>query len=436
MVLTFGSMFAGVGGFDLGFERAGMRGLWQVEIEADCRSVLARHFPKARRFDDVTNVEVSQLEPVDVVCFGFPCQDLSVAGERAGLGGERSGLWFEALRIVAGLEPRWVVVENVPGLLSSWSPVEPPPDAVEGGEWEVEEVSDFETVLAGLTEIGYRVAWRVFDAQFDGVAQRRRRVFLVGSLGDGSCAEILFERESVPWNPPTRGEARPGVAADAQGGIGGDGEPYTFDWQAGSSGDTSFRGKARSWLEDKPGRTRSLTANRTLAVCNSIDTFAGGPDDNAAQSGHIVAANNFGERDVETSLSTSNERMDGDTETFVVAPCLRSNQHNNSDPAMEAQMLVGWHENKSGQLTPTDTAKALRSGASHSYQGVGVRRLTPRECERLQGFPDDFTAWGVNEKGERVSMSDSARYRQLGNAVCVNVAKWIGDRIVKVTGNA
>lgn len=183
-MITFGSLFSGVGGFDLGFEQAGMKCAWQVEIDKDCQSVLRKHWSETELFDDVRTVGKHNLKPVDVICGGFPCQDVSIAGKRAGLAGERSGLWSEFARIIDELEPKWVVIENVPGLLSS------------------NRGRDFATVIRWLAERGYGVAWRILDSQYFGVAQRRRRVFIVGSFGNGSASEILFEREGVRWNTP------------------------------------------------------------------------------------------------------------------------------------------------------------------------------------------------------------------------------------------
>src|SRR5690625_1118978 len=117
--MTFGSLFAGIGGFDLGLEQSGMDCKWQVEIEPFPRRVLERHWPGLHRPEDVRDVGGNNLESVDLICGGFPCQDLSVAGRRAGLAGERSGLFFEFMRIVDELAPCWVLIENVPGLLSS-----------------------------------------------------------------------------------------------------------------------------------------------------------------------------------------------------------------------------------------------------------------------------------------------------------------------------
>ncbi len=193
---TFGSLFAGIGGFDEGLRRAGWQEAWQVEIDGACARVLENHFPGVERHQDVAQVGAHNLQPVDLVCGGFPCQDLSVAGRRKGLAGERSGLWFEFHRILAEIAPRWVLIENVPGLLSS-----------NGG-------GDMAVVLSGLGELGYGWAYRVLDAQFFGVAQRRRRVFIVGCLGNPvGAVQVLFEPESCAGNPPPSRETQEGASS-------------------------------------------------------------------------------------------------------------------------------------------------------------------------------------------------------------------------------
>jgi site-specific DNA-cytosine methylase len=159
--LTHGSLFTGIGGFDAGFEAAGIRSVWQVEIDQACRGVLARHFPDTQRFADVREVGAHNLPPVDIITFGAPCQDVSIAGKRAGLKGERSGLFFEAIRICRELQPAIAIYENVPGILS----------ASEG--------KDIQIVIDSLTQIGYTMDVDILDAQEFGVAQRRRRVFFV-----------------------------------------------------------------------------------------------------------------------------------------------------------------------------------------------------------------------------------------------------------------
>jgi DNA (cytosine-5)-methyltransferase 1 len=227
-----------------------MRTVWQCEKDEYRRRVLGRHWPDIERWDDVrevarhssvvdpfggrdSTVPVAGGErsygPIHLLCGGFPCQDLSVAGRRKGLEGDRSGLFYEYARIADELRPRWLLVENVPGLLSS----------ADG--------RDFAIVLRTLADIGYGLAWRVLDARFFGVPQRRRRVFIVGHLG---------------------GDPGPAVLAVGAGGEG--------DLEAGRC----------SW-QDAPVRARG-GANGSVVV-SALDRQAGGPDDNSAQAGHLTS---------------------------------------------------------------------------------------------------------------------------------------------------
>jgi len=186
-MITGVSLFAGVGGFEIAMKNHNVKVVASVEIDKNCQSVLARHFPESKIFSDVTQVKGSDLieagfEPSrGIITGGFPCQDLSVAGKRAGLAGERSGLFWEIARLVEETQTEWFVLENVPGLLSS-----------NGGK-------DFGIVLGEMAQLGYSVGWRILDAQYFGVPQRRRRVFIVGSRsGDAErIGKVLFERNSV-----------------------------------------------------------------------------------------------------------------------------------------------------------------------------------------------------------------------------------------------
>lgn len=180
-------LFAGIGGFSAGFHQHGVKTVAAVEIDPAARRVFNRHFPDAALFDDVTKVGGDDLRSVGfipergILTGGWPCQDISLAGQRSGLDGERSGLFSEVVRLLTELQPRWFVLENVPNLLS-----------INGGR-------DMGTVVGALAECGYGLSWRVCDASGFGVPQRRRRIFFVGYFGDGGecSAQVLFEPEGV-----------------------------------------------------------------------------------------------------------------------------------------------------------------------------------------------------------------------------------------------
>ena len=213
--MRFGSLFAGVGGFDIGLENAGWECAWQVEWDPHCQQTLAHHWPNVPRWGDVSDVNGAELPPVDVITFGSPCQDLSVAGKRAGLiEGGRSNLFFQATRIIRemkektnGQYPRIAIWENVPGALSSNS----------GG--------DFEAVLGEMADLGsYHLEWSVLDAQFFGVPQRRRRVFVIAvldpTIAERSGGQILVVGQSRRRNTSTRKPQRKNPTADAATSLG------------------------------------------------------------------------------------------------------------------------------------------------------------------------------------------------------------------------
>jgi len=361
------SLFAGIGGFDLGFERAGFEIVAHVEKDANCRKLLAAKWPDAVALDDVRTAGRHNLPACDVATFGFPCQDLSVAGKRAGLKGGRSGLFYEATRIIREMQPAWALFENVPGLLSS-----------DGGR-------DFGAVLAEMGDCGYCGAWAVLDAQWHGVAQRRRRVFgLFTRLDSGAerCAEILSIESRLQGHPAPRREA-------------GEGATYSVAPCLAASG----RGTERA------GETRGQDCVIPAVAGYLQERDAKGADSDT-KPGHLVP--------VAFQTTARPEASEG------VAYALRHDSPSGGGQPQAVAVLVAQVQWASGGgKVHNPTAQALRSGAEHNYQfaqvGMQVRRLTPTECERLQGFPDGWTA----------GFSDSTRYRMLGNAVCVNVAEWI-----------
>lgn len=380
--MKVGSLFSGIGGFGLGL---GMPVAWQVEKDSQCLRVLAHHWPTVERINDVRKAGCHNLKPVDLICGGFPCQDLSVAGKRAGLDGERSGLWFGFLRIIGELRPCWVLIENVPGLLSS------------------HKGSDFLTILQGLAQLGYYAAWRVLDSQYFGVPQRRRRVFIVASLGNGRCAEVLFEPTCLCGNPPPSREARESLTQNTASSL------------------SAWGGKQRSHNE-RSSHGWSQERQPCLSGGQDHNLVAFGGNNTAHPINTATACNAHG----------GTGRHDFESETFVVTPPLTGNPYGDHE-SREGLLTVAFAErtrpNGRNIETQTELAYAVDNpasgGSAHcrniSYAG-GVRRLTPTECLRLQGFPNNWLDIDP-------PLSDSAKYRMVGNAVTVSVIQWIAQRL-------
>ena len=329
--MRVGSLFSGIGGFDIAAERVGFDVAWQSEVDRYASRVLDYHYGDINR-GDIHGIE--DTDGADILVGGFPCQSYSIAGDRGGLADDRGALWWEFHRLIERDRPEWVVGENVTGLLSS-----------AGGR-------DFATIIRSLVQCGYGVCWRVLDAQYFGVPQRRRRVFIVAHSGGQPRPEVLALSEGLSGYPqPSRKEGK-AVAALTRNGLGG-----------------------------------------------------GGADDNLAQAGHIQ--------------TWTQQRTDQYAELDVASTLAQRDYKGATD-------LVAWAQNSRDEVRyiggDGQVAGALAAAPGMKQQTyVGVRRLTPLECERLQGFPDGWTGIEGN--------SDTQRYRQLGNAVAVPVVEWIMERI-------
>ena len=328
------STFSGIEAATVAWAPLGWVPVCFSEIDPFPSAVLEERFPSVPNLGDITRIDWSDLSGfVDVVVGGSPCQSFSIAGNREGLSGE-SGLMWEYVRAVQEIRPEWLVWENVPGALSS-----------SGGE-------DFRCLLESLDALGYGLAWRVLDAQFFGVAQRRRRVFLVGHLGDRRAAEVLFEPEGLRWNHASSREKRKALTGGSEGG-----------------------------------------ARTVLVRCGKPGGGKGAPVQN----------------DVSATLSTSN------TQTLFKPVCM-------ADAASNAAIDV--------DMAGTVTAHSAKQPLIVA-NGYEVRKLTPMECERLQGFPDDWTL--VPYRGMPADRCpDTPRYRAIGNSMAVPVMRWIGKRIQEV----
>lgn len=303
------------------------------EIDKFPRTVLQHHYPGVPLHGDFTTIQANQYGPVELIVGGTPCQSFSVAGLRGGLDDDRGNLALEFARLAARIRPRWIVWENVPGVLSS-----------NGGR-------DFGSILGAMGELGYGWAYRVLDAQHFGVPQRRRRVFVVGCLGSATrAAAVLFERHSLQGHSAPRRKAGKEVAVGAEGCIG----------------------------------------ERSVAQC--LTTGTGQRYDPETETLLPIV---FDPRQIHHPANFSNPRP-GD-------PCHPLRATGNCEPAI---------------ICPQQ----------HKIRASGVRRLTPRECERLQGFPDDYTLVPHNNK----PVADGPRYKAIGNSMAVPVMRWIGTRIQAV----
>ena len=391
--MKFGSLFTGIGGFDLGFRYSGIECAWQCEIDKFASEILRKHYRNIDNLGDVRNVG-KDTESVDLICGGFPCQDLSVAGKRTGLAGVRSGLWFEFHRVIKELQPRWVVIENVPGLLSS------------------NEGKDMGILLGGLAELGYGWAYRVLDAQYFGVAQRRRRVFIVGYLGNPRYpAKVLFEPESGTRNNPPSRKARHETSGTITARAGKSGAAANGQLTKLVTPAIVSNGDANSGFRDEQGLIVSvshpLRSKGNLAHRADMDTLI------AFQQNLRDEVRWFGgDGTIKGVLST----QPGMKQQTFLAPVAYS-----FEPGITAR------EGKESRISEEITS-TLRAGMGDNQPAIlwqnktGVRRLTPVECERLQGFPDGWTD----------GQSDTQRYKQLGNAVAVPCAEWIGKKIMEV----
>ena len=431
------------------------------EIEQFPSAVLAHRFPTVPNLGDMTKHEQWPIRPksVDLLVGGTPCQSFSVAGLRQGLRDPRGGLMLTFVEIAARLRPRWIVWENVPGCLSSG-----------GGR-------DFGSLLGSLVDLGYGCAWRVLDAQWFGVPQRRRRVFLVARLIEGcagdttAAATVLFERESLCGNPPSRDQARQGVAADAggsdKGGCWWDGsdcagtltkqnangaqrmpdknnfgavmQPQGFRWQNNRDGLQSD--EAVSALRASQGASGFHEMNHPVVVQpvpfrKSKRAQSSTDDETWVQAQQANTLNQFdtGERDTHAvafnwqnggGYGNANEGLGITVEG--TGPLQRCNT-----PAVALGTDL-YNGAITGDIAATMGTPGSSVGASGPtvMQAMTVRRLTPRECERLQGFPDDWTLIPYRNKAAELC-PDGPRYKALGNSMAVPCMRWIGERIAAV----
>jgi DNA (cytosine-5)-methyltransferase 1 len=449
---------------------------------------------------DFTRIGKQDVGTIDLLAGGTPCQSFSIAGKRAGLDDPRGNLTIEFARLADRLRPLWLVWENVPGVLS------------------IDDGRTFGAFLGMLVQLGYGLAWRVLDAQYFGVPQRRRRVFVVGHLGDWrAAAAVLLEQSSLSGHPPPRREARKDVAPTLSARTHGGGGPGTdFDLDGGLIRQLAFGGNnttgpinvataanasasasGRIDFETETFIAHSLSADGfdasedgtgrgipvvPIAICtaHTQSNGSGFPDGVAhtLESGpsHAVAFSLRAASGGSSNSYVAFSAKDSGVDVSEIAPTLRSMNNRSSNPNGGGQVAIAFtlpgSDGTVSTATPTDVAGSVRTKAPGSIENssttavlqeqpiawsgeltastgiagtiqrggeggradgvmtprMAVRRLTPRECERLQGFPDDYTL--VEYRGKLAA--DGSRYRALGNSMAVPVMRWIGQRIAAV----
>lgn len=410
--MRYVSTFSGIEAATAAWEPLGWEPLAFCEIDAFPSAVLAERYPDVPNLGDIREIDWKKFRgKADLVVGGSPCQSFSVAGKREGLKGE-SGLMLEFVRAIREVRPRWLLWENVSGALSS-----------EHGE-------AFRCLLSALDELGYGLAWRILDAQFFGVAQRRRRLFVVGRLGACPPVEVLLEPDGMRGNPSSSREKRQELARAAGLGAAGEG---LFGTGGNVIGRADGNGGHQLGVVD-PGENGmfSLTATDRHAVAFAANQrgevrLQGGDGDvfgavptawsgKQAQGVAVSYAFSAGQSAKAGSIGLQPEQ----------SPTLRAGESGTN----MVPTVVCLADDNAKSAADVDMCGSVKVGGAPSTAGTRweVRRLTPRECERLQGFPDDWTRipWRGKPAEE---CPDAPRYKAIGNSMAVPVMRWIGERI-------
>ena len=451
--MRYGSVCSGIEAASVAWHPLGWEPQWFSEIEHFPSAVLKHRFPDVPNLGDMTQLNQNPVfneQPIDLLVGGTPCQSFSVAGLRKGLADPRGNLMLTFLSIADKRRPKWIVWENVPGVLSS-----------NGGK-------DFGTFLGALGELGYGFAYRVLDAQFFGVAQRRRRVFVVGYLGDWRpAAAVLFESESLQRDSKPSRSKRKETPTDAEGSVRATGFAGNVESQVAACLQTTCddysradgfntvieqvaqpvhafkvrggcEGGGKGYLgEDEKAFTISAMQDQQIAQPQYFESH---PNDSRVTGPHDVG-NTVSARygtgggntpivsqpiAVDTYNYTTNEhttqtiRSQSDTEHIGAV----------LEPKTVAGFLPSQGSKAQGVGYAEEQSPTLRAGCDNYgvLQTMAIRRLTPKECERLQGFPDDWTKIPYRNKPAD-QCPDGPRYKACGNSMAVPVMRWIGTRI-------
>jgi DNA (cytosine-5)-methyltransferase 1 len=456
---TFGSLFAGVGGFDMGMEQANWKCEWQVEWDKHCQGVLSKHWPDVPKYWDVQDVDGAKITPVDCIVFGSPCQDLSVAGKGGGLEGSRSGLFYHAIRIIKEMRnatgnqfPKWSIWENVPGALTS------------------NQGNDFAKVIDEMANIGgLAIEWHILDAQWFGVAQRRRRVFVLACYDSGTAARCPEKILSVPED--SKGDIKQGrkkgkqiarQTSESSGQPSLYGETGHGKWTEGgvSLRATDYKRPEANIVAESVDAPISFHAKQDPVSSQDISQCLYGQNGVAVAVPNPIIIDGTRTNDVrvykDQITPTLKHRMGtGGGQVPLVgieSPVLAYDGYNNAvSEDIYRTLRIGIDSGDHIAIPIQGTIIGRSDSAGPQGKGFGqvndpsytldtisqhgvmtpdlvLRKLTPLECERLMGFPDNHTAYYANGK----KVADTNRYKMCGNAVATPVAKWIAEQIYAI----
>lgn len=441
-VLTLGSLFDGIGGFPFAATIAGIKPIWAAEIDPACVAVTKNRFPDMEHLGSVTDIDGAKIPPVDIITFGSPCQDLSVAGKQAGLAGERSGLFKEAIRIIYemrsatnGKYPNFIVWENVPGAFNSNKGRDFRTVLEEITKTDISMPSSGKWATAGVVRGGeVCAAWRQLDAQYWGVPQRRKRIYLVGSFESDSAEKILFERDSVRGYLAPSGTARKGIAGDPEGSVNVGGECFDARGNGGDGVAPTMTGDHNGRINDycavvvqAKGFPLGFRAENTKLYDEKATTLCNGTRPGFCN-GVLYAAKEktvvFDETQITSPQNGSNPKPNEPCHPSAATAkppvlCIQGKSIGRADK--NAPNGSGINEEVSFTLNTVDQHAVVYAvdcrnaeinkeinGTLQAHCGGGtslntnivtmykfiewvIRRLTPLECERLQGYPDHWT---------------------------------------------
>lgn len=433
--MTFGSLFAGIGGIDLGFARAGWECRWQIEIDPFCRSILAARFPGVKLYEDITKTPTAALEDVDAIVGGFPCQDLSQAGKRAGITGSRSGLWSQFARVIGDLRPRIVVIENVPGLLVR-----------DGGSG----IAAMSVVVGELARLGYVGCWRSLRAAEFGAFHLRKRVFIIGKLANPSSdirgrKHFGLSGSALPAGISAAGPRRGEDVEDARlTELGRAQESECLDRQrpsddggraGGELADTAVRGRR---VSGEPSGSHGLTDGLNTAMADPGNGLFPQPGRGSERrDGFGSAGSNVSDAEEQglsnpyfTAIQSTWRGLEGGgpeqlrrTSEVMADPngIGRGFSRTTSRPAFRDVIVDGCH--LAFAPGPSD-ARWNRILTGHPDLAPAIDKASKPAVRGLaDGIPSDL---------DRALENRTKRLRALGNAVVPQIAQWIAERINQV----